>query len=70
MFCTANSLDRIEEALVKADACGYTGREVQDAKIMKVELTRKREVSDSFCLYIYLPMNSLLGVCCTTLHCL
>ncbi|KAG5177395.1 myosin I, high molecular weight-Acanthamoeba sp [Tribonema minus] len=38
------SLDRIEESLVKADACGLTGREVEDARIMRAELARKRQV--------------------------
>jgi hypothetical protein len=38
------SLDRVEEALLKADACGLTGREVEDARILRAELARKKQV--------------------------
>jgi myosin heavy subunit len=38
------SLDRIQEALVKAEACSYSGPEIEKARILKIELLRKKEV--------------------------
>ncbi|CAM9661143.1 unnamed protein product, partial [Chrysoparadoxa australica] len=38
------SLDRVEEAMLKAEGCGYKGREVEDARILMLELGKKKEV--------------------------